>query len=338
MFQEITISEFENSKGTIQNIHLSYQIFGRELGTAPIVLVNHSLSGNSEITGENGWWNEIVGEGKSVDPRAYTILALDMPGNGFTGKAAHLLHNYKEFTLRDIARVFVKTIEHLEITEIFAGIGGSIGGALLWELAVLKPSLIQHLIPIATDYKATQWVKAICKVQDQILNNSAEPVKDARMHAMTFYRSPQSFTAKFGGLQAENAGSWDIERWLEHHGNKLEKRFQLATYKLMNHLLTTIDISNGTGDYLSAAAGVESNIHIVTVNSDRFFLPEDNWDTFVDLSLRKKNVQIYEIKSPHGHDAFLIENDQLAGFLNPIFHLSNTTDEMSVTETRFKHQ
>lgn len=327
MLQEITISEFENSKGTVQNIHLSYQIFGRELGTAPIVLVNHSLSGNSEITGKNGWWNEIVGEGKSVDPGDYTILALDMPGNGFSGKPANLLHNYKEFTLRDIAKIFVKTIERLEITEIFAGIGGSIGGALLWELAVLKPSLIRHIIPIATDYKATHWVKAICKVQDQILNNSAEPVKDARMHAMTFYRSPQSFTAKFGNLQEPIAGSWDIERWLEHHGNKLEERFQLATYKLMNHLLTTIDISNGTGDHIGAAAKVEADIHIITVNSDRFFLPDDNWETFVNLSLQKKNVHIHEIKSLHGHDAFLIENAQLAGFLNPIFHTNNTTNE-----------
>ena len=323
MLQEITISEFENSSGTVRNIHLSYQIFGRELGTGPIVLVNHSLSGNSEITGKNGWWNEIVGEGKSIDPREYTILALDMPGNGFSGKSEHLVYNYKEFTLRDIAKIFAKTIEGLEITEIFAGIGGSIGGALLWELAVLKPSLIRHLIPIATDYKATPWVKALCKVQDQILNNSAEPVKDARMHAMTFYRGPQSFMAKFGKWQVQDAESWNIERWLEHHGNKLEERFQLATYKLMNHLLTTIDISNGTGDYINAAAKIESDIHIITVNSDLFFLPEDNWETFVNLSLQKKNVHIHEIKSLHGHDAFLIENAQLAGFLNPIFHTNN---------------
>ena len=55
MLQEITISGFTNSAGTSQNISFTYQIFGRELGEAPIVLINHSLTGNSQITGKTGW-------------------------------------------------------------------------------------------------------------------------------------------------------------------------------------------------------------------------------------------------------------------------------------------
>ncbi len=329
MLQEITISGFTNSAGTLQTIRFTYQIFGLELGEAPIVLINHSLTGNSQITGKTGWWNAIVGEGKSIDPRNYTILAFDMPGNGFDRKPSNLLHNYKEFTLLDIAKIQSLALKKLEITEIFAGIGGSIGGALLWELAVLEPNLIRHVIPIAADYKATQWVRALCKVQDQILNNSAEPVKDARMHAMTFYRSPQSLSAKFSPTPNQNLDSWDVEDWLEHHGNKLEERFDLATYKLKNHLLTTIDISNGSGDYINSAAKIEGTIHIVTVNSDGFFLADENWETYVNLSLIKENIHIYEIKSIHGHDAFLIENSQLSGFLKPIFNSNKTQHEES---------
>ncbi len=329
MLQEITISGFTNSAGTLQNISFTYQIFGRELGEAPIVLINHSLTGNSQITGKTGWWNTIVGEGKSIDPRNYTILALDMPGNGFDGKPSNLLHNYREFTLLDIAKIQSLALKKLQITEIFAGIGGSIGGALVWELAVLEPGLIQNVIPIAADYKTTQWVKALCKVQDQILNNSAEPVKDARMHAMTFYRSPQSLSAKFSPTPNQNLDSWDVEDWLEHHGTKLEERFELAAYKLKNHLLTTIDISNGSGDYINSAAKIEGTIHIITVNSDGFFLADENWETYVNLSLIKENINIYEIKSIHGHDAFLIENAQLSGFLKPILNSNKTQNKES---------
>lgn len=326
MLQKIVVKGFENSAGTRQDIRFSYEVFGPPLGKAPVVLVNHALTGNSAVTGIAGWWQELVGEGKCIDTKRFTVLAFNMPGNGYEKEASGLLHNYKEFTLGDIAAIYSLALEQLGITSIFAGIGGSIGGALIWELAALRPELFERIIPVATDYKATQWVRALCKVQDQILHNSAEPLRDARMHAMTFYRSPQSLESKFGISVNGNASAWDVEYWLEHHGRKLEERFQLEAYKLMNHLLTTIDISKGSGDHIGAAGRIVGDIHLITVNSDRFFLPEDNWKTYVNLSLVKKNTFIHEIKSIHGHDAFLIESNQLKSILSPVFSLNNNVE------------
>jgi homoserine O-acetyltransferase len=97
----------------------------------------------------------------------------------------------------------------------------------------------------------------------------------------------------------------------------------------MNHLLTTIDISKGSGNYLEAAKKIEGNIHIVTVNSDWFFLADENWETYVNLSLIKNNVSIHEIRSIHGHDAFLIEASQLSRFLKPVFKTNNKKNEKS---------
>jgi len=325
MLQKIKISNFKNNAGTIQELQLTYQIFGRELGTAPIVLVNHALTGNSAVTGKNGWWKEIIGIDKSIDLKDYTVLAFNNPGNGFDGEESHLLLNYKDFNLRDIAKLYSEALKQLGVSKIFAGIGGSVGGALLWEQAVLDPDLFEHLIPIATDYKATPWVKAQCKVQEQILNNSVSPVADARMHAMTIYRSPESFVFKFASSQNHKSGN--IEGWLEHHGKKLENRFQLAAYKLMNHLLSTSDISLGRGDHLNSASKITGDIHIITINSDGLFTPSENWDTYVNLSLIKENISIHEIRSIHGHDAFLIENSQVASFINPIFNAGNKQNE-----------
>ena len=319
MLHKVIVRDFKNSAGRVQDIRFSYETFGPDLGKAPVVLVNHALSGNSSVTGAKGWWNSLVGPGKSIDTDRYTILAFNMPGNGYDEDPDNLLHNYKEFRLRDFAEIYARALDQLGLIKIYAGVGGSIGGSLLWELAALRPHLFENIIPVATDFKATQWLRALCKVQDSILNNSARPLHDARMHAMTFYRSPQSLHAKFVSPHLKPI-TGNIESWLEHHGRKLEERFQVAAYKLMNHLLTTTDISNGSGDHLSAAAAIEGNIHIITVNSDLFFLPGDNWDAYVNLSLIKPNIQINEIKSLHGHDAFLIENGQLTTILNPIFN------------------
>ncbi len=329
MLQEIYIKNFKNSAGGIQDIHLSFQQFGQPVDLAAVVLINHALTGNSQITGENGWWSGIVGPGRTIDTNQYAVLAFNIPGNGFSGKKEDLIENYKDFSLKDIARIQALALEELEITKLFAIVGGSIGGALAWELAALQPELAENIIPIATDYKATDWVLANCKVQEQILNNSSSPVKDARMHAMTFYRTPQSLARKFNRSREEVQSCYKVEGWLQYHGDKLEERFQLASYKLMNHLLTTIDISNGSGNYLEAAKKIKGHIHIITVNSDWFFLADENWETYVDLSLAKPNVSINEIKSIHGHDAFLIEASQLVRFLEPVFKTNKIKNETS---------
>jgi hypothetical protein len=46
---------------------------------SPIILINHALTGNSQVIGESGWWNDIVGVDKTIDTRKYTIVSL-MPG------------------------------------------------------------------------------------------------------------------------------------------------------------------------------------------------------------------------------------------------------------------
>ena len=63
----ILIQDFETLNGLkVQNINLSYQVFGKKLGTAPVILINHALTGNSLVTGKNGWWSEVIGEEKPL--------------------------------------------------------------------------------------------------------------------------------------------------------------------------------------------------------------------------------------------------------------------------------
>ena len=83
---------------------MSFELFGRPLHSAPIVLVNHALTGNSGVAGENGWWSDIIGVGKCIDTTTYTVLAFNIPGNGYDG---FVVENYKEFVAGDIARVFL---------------------------------------------------------------------------------------------------------------------------------------------------------------------------------------------------------------------------------------
>ena len=281
-----------------------------------MVLVTHALTGNSNVCGENGWWKDLIGPEKCINSEAFTILSFNIPGNGYDG---FLIENYEDITIYDVAKWFLTGLQLLKISKVFAGIGGSLGGSILWQMAVLKPALFQNIIPIATDWKATDWLIAQCRVQKQILNNSENPVHDARVHAMTFYRTPQSFKQKFNRSLNEAKHIFNVESWLLHHGETLQKRFQLQAYKLMNHLLVTSDFKTEEA-FLSMASKIEGNIYLVGIDSDGFYLNEEIKETYSALKPLKDNVHFAEINSIHGHDAFLIEYEQLTGILNPIFN------------------
>ncbi|MHB0754525.1 bifunctional aspartate kinase/homoserine dehydrogenase I [Polaribacter sp. M15] len=326
--QHIKIKDFTTEAGVlIPELNLSYQVFGKELGTAPVVLINHALTGNSEVGGKNGWWKDIVGKEKAIDTTVYTVLSFNIPGNGFD---EFLIDNYKDFIARDIAKLFLKGLSLLKIKQLFALIGGSLGGGIAWEMMVLNNKLTQHFLPIATDWKSTDWLIANCQIQEQFLVNSSNPVHDARMHAMLCYRTPESFKERFHRSKNEDSAIFNVESWLLHHGKKLQERYQLSSYKLMNQLLKTIDVTVGGKKDISILDQIEANIHIIGVDSDLFFTAEENRETHKKLALTKANVTYNEINSVHGHDAFLIEYNQLEKIIEPIFNKDYREKKMKV--------
>ncbi|WP_229654978.1 alpha/beta fold hydrolase [Flavobacterium sp. LC2016-23] len=313
----INIQNFTTENGAVYtSLPLSFTIAGLPLHSAPVVLVNHALTGNAEVTGENGWWNDLIGPDKTIDTNIYTVLAFNVPGNGTD---SFVIEKYQDFTTRDIARIFIQGLELLEIEQVYAIIGGSVGGGIAWEMLALQPEITQNLIPIATDWKSTDWMIANCYLQEQILNNSSRPIEDARIHAMLCYRSPESFKEKFQRTINPNLSIFNIESWLAHHGEKLQKRYQLSSYKLMNQLLKTIDITRNTADFVTLLSKTNAAIHIIGINSDLFFTPKENRETYQELKKFKDNVYYSEIDSVHGHDAFLIEYKQLDHLLADIF-------------------
>jgi bifunctional aspartokinase / homoserine dehydrogenase 1 len=315
--EHIIITNFTTENGAFNSeINLSYQVFGKSLGNAPVVLVNHALTGNSNVAGDDGWWKDLVGNDKVIDTKLYTVLAFNIPGNSFDG---FVIENYKDFVSRDVAKLFLIGLKELDIGKLFAIIGGSLGGGIAWEMAVLQPDFTEHLIVVATDWKSTDWLIANCQIQEQFLLNSKHPVHDARMHAMLCYRTPESFKERFQRSKNDDLEIFNVESWLLHHGKKLQERFQLSAYKLMNQLLRTIDVTKGRSSNFNVLENIEAKIHIVGVDSDLFFTAEENRETHKQLALTHPNVTYNEIHSVHGHDAFLMEFAQLEKIIEGIF-------------------
>lgn len=322
--KHIELPNFKLKSGKVQDISVFYQIFGRTLHTAPIILVNHALTGNSSVP---EWWGELLGSDKAIDTHKFTVIALDIPGNGFDENIDHLIFNYQDWTLVDVALAFVAALKQLKICYIHTGVGGSIGGSLLWEMTVIYPELFGTIIPIAADWKASDWIIANCHIQDRILTHSSQPLEDARQHAMTFYRTPQSFRKKFN---REKEADFKVINWLNYHGLQLKERFTLPAYRLLNHLLSTANAARNYNDnILKAVASSETKIRLIAINSDGFFTAQEDRETY-ELLRNYRDIEYHEIDSIHGHDAFLIEHDQVTKLLKE--QINHTVTHFEIKE------
>ena len=313
----ISILDFKTHSGAVfDSIKLYYQQFGKQIGTAPVVLVNHSLTGDSKLTGEGGWWNEMIGSDKIIDTNRYTVLGFNIPGNGVMDQT---FSNPEDFHAGDIAFLFLKGLYDLDVKFLHALIGGSIGGGIAWEMIAIAPKLCKFLVPVAADWKANDWIIANTFLQNRILKNSKKPLEDARIHAMLTYRTPQSFDSRFGRTKNQELEVYNIESWLMYHGDKLAKRFNLKAYQMMNHLLASVNIEREGKSVEDIIKKINAEIHLVAIDSDLFFTPGEDRKTFEIGKKIKKNIFYHELTSIHGHDAFLIENEKMAQILAKIF-------------------
>ena len=313
----ISILDFKTHSGAVfDSIKLYYQQFGKQIGTAPVVLVNHSLTGDSKLTGEGGWWNEMIGSDKIIDTNRYTVLGFNIPGNGVMDQT---FSNPEDFHAGDIAFLFLKGLYDLDVKFLHALIGGSIGGGIAWEMIAIAPKLCKFLVPVAADWKANDWIIANTFLQNRILKNSKKPLEDARIHAMLTYRTPQSFDSRFGRTKNQELEVYNIESWLMYHGDKLAKRFKLKAYQMMNHLLASVNIEREGKSVEDIIKKINAEIHLIAIDSDLFFTPGEDRKTFEIGKKIKKNIFYHELTSIHGHDAFLIENEKMAQILAKIF-------------------
>lgn len=287
---------------------LSYHHYGQDFKSAPVVVVNHPLTANSEVAGPHGWWNDIIGKGKVIDTDRFAVICFNVPGNGYDES---FLEDYTYWNAGTVAGYFCSGLRQLGIEQVDFLIGGSIGAGIAWEMAALSPKYFCHLIPVAGDWKSSDWVLANVLVQKNILNSNASPLETARMHAMLTYRTPASFTERFNRTKNPELGIYNVESWMLYHGKKLSERFALQAYKTMNHLLGRIDITRNGKSFEENIGSIQASIHIVSIDSDLLFSPHEDVITVGKAKNAGVNIEQYIIESIYGHDAFLMESKKV---------------------------
>ena len=315
MLQTLTIPAFTTLSGvSLGPFPLSYELFGKPLFEAPLILVNHALTANSTLTGEQGWWSEIVGPEKAIDTNKTAVLCFNIPGNGYDN---FFFEDHIQLTATDVALIFLQGLEQLGIQSVDLFIGGSVGGGIAWSMLTQNRIDFRHFVPIATDWKSTDWIIAHCHIQERLLQeNSDWGLKLARQLAMLSYRSPQSFDARF--QRERRSSKYAVESWLDYHGDALSVRFHAKAYRHLNQILRQINAVPDGESFAMRLAPLNTRYYVVTISSDLLFIPAEDDKTVEQLKALGKKVDHFKIYSPHGHDAFLIEHSQVAAVIKGV--------------------
>ena len=344
----IHIAEFTLEGGTaLRDVPVAFRSWGtlNAAGTNAVV-VCHALTGNPEA---DDWWSELIGPGKVLDTDRYFVVCANVMGSPYgtlspvttnpdTGEAWG--HAFPATTVRDTVALHRVLLETLGVSQVLFAIGGSLGGMQALEWA-FHDDYVRGIVPIGVGGRHSAWCIGWSEAQRQAIYNDPrwqggryqadEPpaggLSVARMMAMVSYRSFASFSDRFGRERADatDDDSFQVESYLRHQGRKLVDRFDARCYVHLTEVMDTHDVSRGRGEYLEVLGGIRQPALVVGITTDILY-PLDEQRELAEFM---PNAELAVLDAPQGHDAFLIEQRQLAeqlrrwreAFLDPLLEV-----------------
>ena len=301
----------------LSGVRVAYRTWGSPSEDA--LLVCHALTGSADAA---SWWAGLFGPGRALDPARDFIVCSNVLGScyGTTGPASLRGADFPAITIRDVVRVQHALVRGLGVRRLKLVLGGSLGGMQVLEWALLFPEMVEAIAPIAVSSRHSAWCIGLSEAQRQALYADplwqggryapeappAAGLAAARAVAMCTYRSRGSFEERFG-RRLESPGVFHVERYLRHQGTKLAGRFDAHSYVTLTRAMDSHDVGRGRGGSENALRSVRQPALVVGIDSDVLYPPEEQRELAAGLG----GARLRWLRSPHGHDAFLIETEAL---------------------------
>ena len=342
---------------SLSGVTLAYETWGKLSPAADnAVLVCHALTGDSHVRGEpgdghpsEGWWHEVVGPGLGIDTDRHFVVCVNALGGcqGTTGPASDdpatgrpYGSTFPTVTTRDLVRSQAAVADHLGIDRWLAVVGGSMGGMQVLEWGVMYPHRTRALAPIATTLAASAQQVAWSAIGRTALaldprfrggdyydaetgDGPFAGLAIARSIAQVTYRSSEVFDDRFRRELFDPRalyGKWDrfqVESYLDHHGEKLVRRFDANSYLVLNRVMDLHDLARDRG---SMDQAVRRLAHLpcltVSISSDTLYPPHQQVEIRDAVRATGGRCDHYEIQSPDGHDGFLLAQREVGTFFD----------------------
>jgi homoserine O-acetyltransferase/O-succinyltransferase len=326
--------------GVLPEVQVAYRTWG-ELNRRGdnAILVCHALTGHADV---DAWWQPLLGPGKTLDPTQDFIVCSNILGScyGTTGPTSLNPETgqpygptFPAITVRDMVRSQAQLLAGLGVQSLRLVIGGSLGGMQVLEWGAQYGDRVQSLVVIAAPGRHSPWCIGLSEAQRQAIytdprwqgghytpdNPPFQGLAVARMIAMSTYRSWASFHHRFGRQPSPHTPHlspptpYAITDYLHRHGQKLVDRFDANTYIALTHAMDRHEVGGGQPGadpnqrYQSALQSIPCPTLVVAIDSDILYPPVEQQELAELMPL----AQLNWLYSPHGHDAFLIDMENL---------------------------
>ncbi|MDR3265940.1 MAG: homoserine O-acetyltransferase [Synergistaceae bacterium] len=317
-----------------------------------VVVVCHALTGSHHMAGDpvpdlpDAWWDPVVRPGGILDTDRLCVICCSNICSPYGSSAPTDIEpgtrrpwgmRFPVVYPRDVALSQKLALEALGIRRVAGVIGGSLGGMIALEWVSRFAADLEFGVVLAAPLRLYPQAIAFNGVQRHAITTDPEwnggdyppgrgPVNglfNARMLAMITYRSEESFVKRHMRSSRnidEWGGHFDVESYLMHHGKLLTRRFDANCYLYLTKMMDLHDLGKGYGDAEAAFEPMRKKPFLaVGINSDILY-PAWQIREVADAARDAGAYALYrEIRSDVGHDAFLMEFDQVSEILGRFF-------------------
>ena len=360
------------SGARIRGYDLSYETYGQlNADRSNAVLICHALNASHHVAGvyvdalgevipkSEGWWDTMIGPGKSVDTDQFFVIGVNNLGSCFGSTGPMQVNpetqqiygaDFPVVTVEDWVDAQARLLDRLGIQTLAAVMGGSLGGmqAIAWTLQY--PDRVRHAVVVASAPNLTAENIAFNEVARRAIVTDPDfheghfyrhgvlpkrGLRIARMIGHITYLSDDVMNEKFGRqLRQAVLGEvvtgayryttqdveFQIESYLRYQGDKFSEYFDANTYLLITRALDYFDPAKASGNDLSQAfAKARASFLLVSFTTDWRFSPARSREMVKALLDNQRDVSYAEIDAPHGHDAFLLDDARYLGVVRSFF-------------------
>jgi homoserine O-acetyltransferase len=339
--------------GELPGVRVAYESWGRLTADGSnAVLVLHALTGDSHVSGPAGpghptagWWDGLIGPGRALDTDRWFVVAPNVLGGcqGTTGPSSYRPDGrrwgggFPFLTQRDQVAAEAELATWLGVDRWAVVVGGSMGGMRALEWAVAQPDRTAALLllaaPAAASAEQIAWSAAQLHAIRSDPNWRGGDYHDAaagsgphaglglaRRLAHITYRSEPELRARFGrapqsGEDPWQGGRYAVESYLDHHADKLVRRFDAASYVVLAEAMNAHDVGRGRGGIAAALRRVTATTLVAGVDSDRLYPLAQQAELAAGIPHADR---LRVVESPYGHDGFLIEVEQVGALVREL--------------------
>jgi homoserine O-acetyltransferase/O-succinyltransferase len=288
-----------------------YEIIGPS--DAPVVVVLGGISASRHVASSPsdpspGWWEDVVGPGRTIDTRHFRVLGIDYVSNESITSSV---------TTIDQAEALSAALDHTGIRSVHAVVGASYGGMVALAFGLKFGARAKRLIVISAAHESDPIATALRHLQRRVvaLGSAVGRERDglaiARGIAMTSYLTSRHFEDRIEACDRNDSRLVEdrIGNYLKTRGEQFADKWTPERY---NALSLSLDLHQIRPEDVTVPTTV------IAITGDRLVPVAQSRELARRLG---GPSQLIELDSSLGHDAFLGDSARIAPFVNELLRL-----------------